>query len=175
MTRTRIWLTVLAVAAAALIVTGVGVTLLWRNHPMSSTSNLTQQQAGPLADQYAADAAAHIPGSPHLHGKPKGTLPCDDPADNAPPNTAEVGGYYDLTFDGSHDNTQVFNQLHDYWAGKGYKPYSDSRNKPSQRRLVFENPADGFRIGIVEAVGGELTLSISSPCLKPGPDPTTTT
>jgi hypothetical protein len=174
MTRTRIWLTVLAVAAAALIVTGIGVTLLWRNHPMSSPSNLTQQQAGPIADQYAADGAAHILGSPHLGSERKIPVPCDEPADHAPPNTAEVAGYYNLTFDSSHDNTQIFNQLHDYWTGKGYKPYNDSRNKSSQRTLVFENPADGFRIGIVEAVGGELTLVISSPCLKPGPEPTTT-
>lgn len=169
MSRTRTWTLIGLSTAVVIIVAAVGLALLWRNHTMTPPqSHLTQQQAGPIADQYAADAAAHMPGSPQLQPKPKTTVPCDDPADNAPPDSAEIAAYYDLTFTTPPDNTQVFNQLHDHWAGRGYRTYTDNRNNSSQRTLAMQNPADGFRIGVVEAVGGELTLVISSPCLAPG-------
>jgi hypothetical protein len=169
MSCTRIW-TVIGVGAVVVItIAVVGVALIWRNHTVPpAQSHLTQQQAGSIADQYAADAIAHLPGSPKLGSKPKTTVPCDEPADNAPPDSAEIAAYYDLTFTTPSDNTQVFNQVYEYWTSKGYRTYTDSRNKPSQRTLAMQNPTDGFRIGVVEAAGGELTLVISSPCLAPG-------
>jgi hypothetical protein len=159
----------LFVAGVLIVTAGVAGALIWRTHV--SRHHLTYAQAGPIADRYATDTADHMPGSPRLIGPRRSSVNCDDLGDTGPTGTVDLADAYELTFDQHPDNSTVFNHMHDYWITKGYQPYHDGRNKPNTRSLIVENPHDGFRLGIVEAISGQLTLNISSPCLKPDQSP----
>ena len=169
-------ITVLAVTVVSLVaavVVYVGPIFGIRILPLKPT--ITQQQAEAQADQYIRDIVALLPGTPKL--EPDGFSPvsaCDDPDDNGPRGRVEVTRSYWVRYPWNEDppnNTEIFNKLYAYWTGRGYQIRHDEHNAPASRDLDVENPKDGFRMGIQEAINGQLSIGASSPCVWPDGTP----
>jgi hypothetical protein len=157
------------VTVAVVVLAVIGGVIVWRQHTVNSKqASLTLDQAGPVAERYAADAAAHAPGPPKLDGPARTSVPCDDPADRAPKGSADLALDYKLTFDQPQDPVLVFDQLKAYWTSKGYKVMNEDPATLATRSLTVENPADGFRLTLSRGAPGNLSIAVSSPCLKSG-------
>jgi hypothetical protein len=160
------WILIAALAAVlAVAASGVVVWRLRTVHPRPAITTI--DQAGPVADRYAADTVAQIPGSPKLHETLRGTVPCDGTADHAPAGSGELNVMYDLGFAQRPDGAAVIAHLRNYWQHKGYRILNEHRGATTAT-ISVENPVDGFRLGINEGNTGDLALNISSPCLAPG-------
>lgn len=169
MTRPKVWIT--AAVAVLVVVAVVAGALVWRHKTVNASSrpNMTLDQAGPVAVRYAGDTVAHITGSPTLQpALLNNVIACDDPEDHAAPGSAELSNNYDLKFTGYHDPSAVFDQVKAYWSSKGYKVVNDDPATLATRTMTVENPADGFRLSLARGTVGNLSLSVSSPCLMPG-------
>lgn len=169
MTRTTAWV---AAAVAVLVLAAVGGVLIWRHYSMNNnqpSTSITLEQAGPVAAKYAADTAAHLTGHPDLAPRlVNNVIPCDQSEDRAPTGSSQVNDIYDLKFAQRVDPATAFNEVKAYWTGKGYKVISDDPATLATRTLTVENPSDGFRVGLGRGAPGNLFLTVSSPCLKPG-------
>jgi hypothetical protein len=149
------------------------------NPPATNRSGMpptiTLQQARDQATTYAQAAQAQLPGSPKLIGPRSTSVDCDDPTDGGPKGRVDLANYYDLDYSQSStppDNTTIITHMYDYWTGQGYHVLEDTRNNNTGRRIGFENPKDRFRLGLVEpAVGTQLSLQISAPCIWPNGTP----
>ncbi|MBS2547707.1 hypothetical protein KGQ19_12600 [Catenulispora sp. NL8] len=93
---------------------------------------------------------------------------CEDPNDGGPK------GRYDASLDNflrdvpPTDNPSMFAALRAYANQNGYKSVEDTSTI-----LTYQNPKDGFRIGLEESVtGGQgLSMAISAPCVWPNGAP----
>jgi len=167
---------VTAVVGVSIVVVLTGCSVIWgRTVPLRPT--ITQQQAEEQTDQYIRDIVALLPGTPKL--EPGGfplvsEMTCDDADDGGPRGRVTVTRDYWVRYPWNEDppnNTEIFNKLYAYWTGRGYQIRHDEHNAPASRDLDVENPKDGFRMGIQEAINGQLSIGASSPCVWPGGTP----
>lgn len=135
----------------------------------AAAQTITLDEAKQHVHDYVAQIAAIFPVKPML--VPNGGLTsaeCQDPDDGGPKGRYDAGLEYFLRDVPTADNPDMFAALRTYAKDNGYKTVEDT-----PKILTYQNPKDGFRVGLEESItGGQgLSMAISAPCVWPNGTP----
>ncbi|GAA2018654.1 hypothetical protein GCM10009839_13560 [Catenulispora yoronensis] len=135
----------------------------------TSAQTITLDAAKQRVQTYVDQIAAIFPVKPQL--VPNGALTsaeCQDPDDGGPKGRYDASIDYFLRGVPAAENPAMFAALRSYASQNGYKSIEDNATI-----LTYQNPKDGFRVGMEQSVlGGQgLSLTVSAPCVWPNGTP----
>jgi len=131
------------------------------------TPKYTYAQAVAKADSLIRDAAATLTPSPRLEVRYENSLPCSGSFDAADSPLVLVERQYWLRDLEPRNNPHVFEQMFQYWKQNGFtlaRTLGPEDQYDQLRKAVATGP-DDFNQSIVQAVGGEMSIRVQSPCV----------
>ncbi|WP_197651711.1 hypothetical protein [Carbonactinospora thermoautotrophica] len=134
---------------------------------------LNEQQANQRAEEHIQRAVAAVfSPPPRLERDLFLTSDCTDPTDFGPQGRVQVSRNYWLRDLPKERNREYFDKIYDYWTRNGYRVLKDDRANPKNPGLFVEHNDDAFRMTLYSSVEGDLSLSVTSPCIWPTGEPT---